>query len=163
MTCLKAQSLITPFINDKLSLKELEEFLDHIRSCSECREELEVYFTLLTAMKQLNEDRSLSDDFGLELAEKLEQTQEKIIHTKYVFYRKKGFLIIIIMVMTLFFSMQHYLMEQERINPVTESNFILRTSYHQRQYEKMKMIVDQKLEEQAQELLEIQKQERRIP
>lgn len=154
MTCLRAQSLITPFINDELELKELEELLEHIRGCKDCKEELEVYYALLTAMKQLDEDKNLSDDFSLELSEKLERAQEKIIHTKYIYYRKKGILYVIVLFLTLFFSLQHYLMEKERVNPVTESNFILRISYRQRKYEDLKIRIDQRLEEQIQHQLE---------
>ncbi|HPU63531.1 MAG TPA: zf-HC2 domain-containing protein [Mobilitalea sp.] len=71
MTCMEAQSLITRFINDELEIVELEEFIKHIESCSECREELEVYYALLTAMKQLDEDKNLSQDFSQELQEKI--------------------------------------------------------------------------------------------
>ena len=59
MTCLDTQRMIIRFINDDLSLEELELFLDHVNSCSECREELEVYYALITAMKQLDEDEIL--------------------------------------------------------------------------------------------------------
>ena len=41
---MKAQSLITGFINDELDIGELERFILHIQSCKECREELEVYY-----------------------------------------------------------------------------------------------------------------------
>jgi len=68
---MEAQSLITRFINDELEIVELEEFIKHIESCSECREELEVYYALLTAMKQLDEDKNLSQDFSQELQEKI--------------------------------------------------------------------------------------------
>ena len=77
MTCIKAQSMIVSFVDNKLSIEELEEFLDHVNSCKTCREELEVYYTLLTAMKQLNEDRNLSDNFSLELKEKLGKSTRK--------------------------------------------------------------------------------------
>ena len=99
MKCIKAQSQITPFINDQLDLQETEEFIDHVLSCSECREELEVYYALLTAMRQLDEDKNLSDDYNQELANKLEKAQEKIIHAKYTYYRKKGaFIILVILI-----------------------------------------------------------------
>lgn len=132
MTCLKAQSLITPFINNELDIKELEEFLEHVRSCKDCREELEVYYALLTAMKQLDEEKDLSDDFSLELSEKMEKAQEKIIHIRYNYYRKKGMLMLFLFLLTLFFGLQHYLRDKEPVNPVTESNFRLRIFFGER-------------------------------
>lgn len=147
MTCNKAQSLITPFINDELELKELEEFISHIRSCRECREELEVYYALLTAMKQLDEDKNLSDDFNLELYEKLDREQEKILHAKFVYYRKKGIMVMIILLLTTFFSLQHYFVWGERVNTVTDSDFHLRTSFREKYYEGMKQEIKWRLEE----------------
>ena len=102
MTCMKAQSLITGFINDELDIGELERFILHIQSCKECREELEVYYALLTAMKQLDEDKDLSDDYSEELNEKINRAQERIIHLRYNYYRKKSALIIIILLIIWF-------------------------------------------------------------
>jgi predicted anti-sigma-YlaC factor YlaD len=92
--------MITPFINDKLGIKEMELFLDHITACKNCREELQFYYALLTAMKQLDEDRDLTGDYEQELNEKLERAQEKILHSKYVYYRKKAILMIAIIFLT---------------------------------------------------------------
>ncbi len=150
MTCSKAQSLITPFINDKLELKELEEFISHVRTCKECREELEVYYALLTAMKQLDEDQNLSDDFSLELSEKLEREQEKIVHTKFVYFRKKGIMLLIILLMTTFFSLQHYFTQKENAR-VTESRYQLRISFREKYYESLKQEVNRRMEEMIRE------------
>ena len=151
MTCSKAQSLITPFINDKLELSELEEFISHVHTCEECREELEVYYALLTAMKQLDEDQNLSDDFSLELSEKLERDQEKIIHAKFLYYRKRGVMIVIILLLTTFFSLQHYFTQENKVNIVTDSNFRLRISFREKYYEGLKQELNWRLEELNQE------------
>ncbi|MBH1939753.1 zf-HC2 domain-containing protein [Mobilitalea sibirica] len=149
MTCMRAQSLITPFINDELNIKELEEFIEHVRSCKECREELEVYYALLTAMKQLDEDKNLSDDFSMELSAKLEKAQEKIIHIKFAYYRKKGILIFIIIMLAFFISFQYAFISQEKENPVTESTFKLRTEFQKRRYELIDIELKEKLEDQG--------------
>lgn len=135
MTCREAQAFITPFINNKLNLKELEEFLSHINSCKECREELEVYYALITAMKQLDEDKEFSDDFSLELTTKLENAKEKIIHHKLSYYRKKAALILLVIFLSIVASIQH-LFFNEKINPVTKSDFILRVQYNQERFDK---------------------------
>lgn len=149
MTCSKAQSLITPFIHDELNMKELEEFISHVHTCRECREELEVYYALLTAMKQLDEDKNLSDDFSLELSEKLDREQEKIVHAKLAFYRKKGILVLVILFLAAFFSLEHYFLEKEKVNPVTVSEFRLRMTFQDKRFEDIKKELDQRLKDQG--------------
>ena len=46
MTCREAERLVMPYINGSITDDELEEFLKHIDQCEECREELEIYFTV---------------------------------------------------------------------------------------------------------------------
>lgn len=129
MTCIKAQSMITPFIDNKLNIKELEDFLDHINSCPNCKEELEFYYVLLTAMKQLDADKNLSEDYKLELSQKLEKAQERIIHVKYTYYRKKAILIIAIIIMAIYLNMRYANISLPLEKNVTESNFILRNGF----------------------------------
>lgn len=128
MTCSKVQSLITPFINNKLSLKELEAFVNHISSCSVCREELEVYYALLTAMKQLDEDKNLSSDFGIELDQKLERARERIFHEKFTYYRKKIILFFTMIVLAFIISIG-YAGKSSQESAVKESNFRLRNVF----------------------------------
>lgn len=147
MTCMKAQSLITSFINDELNIDELEEFLEHVQSCDECMEELEVYYTLLTAMKQLDEDRLLADDFSQELKVKIDRSEEKIIHLRYNYYRKKGVLILTIFLITVVFSLYHYIMPKVEENPVTNSRFRLRVVFMKEQFDGPREELDRYLEE----------------
>ncbi len=72
MDCERVQELIAPFVNGKLNTEETEEFLRHIDTCSECKEELEVSYSLMTAMKQLDEGTDLSDNYIQELNDKIE-------------------------------------------------------------------------------------------
>jgi uncharacterized membrane protein YukC len=134
---MKAQGQITAFINDELNITELDKFIDHIDSCEDCKEELEVYYTLLTAMKQLDEDKNLSDDFNQELKEKLDKTQEKIIHLRYNYYRKKGVMVIILLPLTLFFGLHHYIQPKEQENPVIKSQFSLRVLFMEESFDKV--------------------------
>lgn len=89
MTCLEAQSHITEFINDQLDMATLEKFLDHVNHCSDCKEELEVYYTLLTAMKLLDEDKELANQFSQELDHKLKLSAEKIRRKRNARVRKR--------------------------------------------------------------------------
>lgn len=72
MDCKRAMELITQFINEQLNAEDTEAFLEHIENCPECREELEVTYSLMTAMKQLDEGTDLSDNYIEELNQKIE-------------------------------------------------------------------------------------------
>ena len=72
MNCERVQELIAPFVNEKLNTDETEEFLKHIDSCDDCREELEVSYSLMTAMNQLDAGTDLSDNYIQELDDKIE-------------------------------------------------------------------------------------------
>ena len=54
MTCREAERLVMPYINGSITDDELEEFLKHIDQCEECREELEIYFTVDVGIRQLD-------------------------------------------------------------------------------------------------------------
>lgn len=95
MTCKEAQGLIMPYINNELDVNQLEKFLEHIESCSDCKEELEVYFTLLTGMRQLDEDKNLSGDFHIDFEKSLRKSEERISRAKLNYARKRMIYIII--------------------------------------------------------------------
>lgn len=149
MTCMEAQSSITAFINDEMDIAELEEFIEHIQDCEECMDELDVYYALLTAMKQLDEDKNLSGDYSQELKEKIEHTRERIIHLRYNYYRKKGALFLIIVLLAVFLSLYHYFMPKEEENNVTESTFRLRKSFMEDRYDKPAQELDEYFKKQG--------------
>lgn len=127
MTCLEAQSLVTPYINDELDLKVCEEFLRHVNSCAECREELEVYYTLLTVMKQLDEDKNLSENFKQELEIKLSSTEEKIIRKKVMRTRKRILLFLLVLLCCVGINLKYsYII---RKNHVEVSEYKLRKNF----------------------------------
>ena len=67
MNCLEAQSKIMAFIDNDLPDDELKEFIKHIKSCDNCAEELEIYYTLVVGMKQLDDGENISGDFRKQL------------------------------------------------------------------------------------------------
>ena len=83
MDCRTAEELVTRYINHTLTLEELEEFLEHLESCSSCYEELETYFIVHEAMLQLDEDE---EDPMLDFKHLLEQDIRK--EKRYI-YKKK--------------------------------------------------------------------------
>ena len=75
MTCMEAEKMVIPYINDQLSVTELEDFLEHIEDCENCREELEIHYMVDVGLKKLDEadgtydivgdlKRKLSDSWG---------------------------------------------------------------------------------------------------
>lgn len=44
MTCKEARKLIIPFIHDELSMEDTRDFLEHIKNCKGCMDELEIYY-----------------------------------------------------------------------------------------------------------------------
>ena len=63
MNCQNAQSMVLNFINNKLDKEETKEFIEHIGSCKDCWEELEIYYVMLIGLKQLDEGEELAADF----------------------------------------------------------------------------------------------------
>lgn len=96
MTCIDTQRLILPFINGELDMIQLEGFINHINSCPNCMEELEVYYVLLSGMKQLDEDKVLSNNFHHDLMNLIKRSEDRIFHKKVLHIRKRIILIIVI-------------------------------------------------------------------
>lgn len=84
MNCRAAEGMVTRYINHTLSMDELEEFLEHVESCSSCYEELETYFIVHEAMLQLNEEE---EEAVLDLRHLLEQD---ITKSRHYIYKKKA-------------------------------------------------------------------------
>ena len=60
MTCKEAENLVIPYIRHELDDDvRMEEFLDHIDSCENCREELEIYYTVEAGIRQLDSDTGI--------------------------------------------------------------------------------------------------------
>ena len=53
MNCMEARRMVTPFIKRELSDREAEQFLRHIEHCSDCMDELDMYFTVYKALDTL--------------------------------------------------------------------------------------------------------------
>lgn len=60
MNCKDAEKMIPSFLEDDLSNKDLEHFLDHMDSCPDCREELTIQFLVLAGMKRLEDGNTFN-------------------------------------------------------------------------------------------------------
>jgi len=82
MTCLEFQGMMIQYINGELTYKEKERFIEHVSSCEECKDELEIYYIILNSMKQMDEDGQLSDDFHGDFLNQLSDTERELILRK---------------------------------------------------------------------------------
>lgn len=76
MNCKSTEKRIPYFLQDELDGSKLEEFVEHIESCPECKEELSIQFLVAEGLERLEE----GNNFNLhkELVMKLEDAQHRI-------------------------------------------------------------------------------------
>lgn len=86
MDCREVQKSFIPFIDDQLSIRDLEAFLAHLESCENCREEYDVYYTMIAGMRYLESDNQ--DAFRFDSGQKLASAQEYLFQYKVVFVEK---------------------------------------------------------------------------
>ena len=56
MTCKEAEGMVMAYIRHDMDVQQMEEFLEHIDQCENCREELEIYYTVEAGIRQLDAD-----------------------------------------------------------------------------------------------------------
>jgi hypothetical protein len=96
MTCLEAQSKIIAYIDYKLEREEKMDFLQHIKCCENCRDELNIYYTMIEGMRQLDNNMPLSKDFTVELNERMER-ELKSSKKKMEFFRSSVLLVVLVL------------------------------------------------------------------
>lgn len=82
MDCKTAQRMVSSYIRRELKDRELEEFLDHIRDCKECHEELEIYFTIHFALRKLDEEKDVSFNIQQMLRDDLRLSERRVRRRK---------------------------------------------------------------------------------
>lgn len=85
MNCKKIKTLLSLYIDQQLSEKELKEVEEHLKICDLCNEELNIYKTLLSQCNNLNEDKELPNNFHRNLMNKINDIKTK--------HKRKGFTI----------------------------------------------------------------------
>ena len=84
MDCKEVQKLFIPFIDNTLEVKYLDAFLQHLEECQDCREEYDIYYTLIMGTRYLETDATKADEW-VDAAEKLNSAQEYL--TRYRLWR----------------------------------------------------------------------------
>ena len=73
MTCLEAQSKIIAYIEDNLEKDKKIEFLKHVKGCKDCKEELDIYYTMIEGMHRMDNNLPISVDFKTELSNRMDR------------------------------------------------------------------------------------------
>lgn len=76
-TCYEVQHSIKEYLLEEMSLEDATAFVRHVRSCPECREELEEYYAFSSALMQLEalDDEVEKGNFFLNIEKRLERTE----------------------------------------------------------------------------------------
>ena len=84
MNCKEAEKKIPSFLQDDLDGSKLEEFVEHVESCPECKEELSIQFLVAEGLERLEE----GNNFNLqkELLMKLEGAEHRIAVHRMLWY-----------------------------------------------------------------------------
>lgn len=84
MKCIEARRMVTPFVDGKLTDKETEQFIKHIEQCSDCMDELDIYYTMYKAMDILDSGMHHELDFKTMLENEIRSARHGILRRKAV-------------------------------------------------------------------------------
>ncbi|MBR1864941.1 MAG: zf-HC2 domain-containing protein [Lachnospiraceae bacterium] len=118
MTCLEAQSKIIAYIDYKLDREEKLQFLNHIENCPDCKDELNIYYTMIEGMRQLDRNQPLSKDFTEELESRIRR-ELRHDRKKRDFFRSSVCIVIVSVLGFFIFAyvnFLHLLHEEEQAN-----------------------------------------------
>lgn len=89
LQCTRATKMIPSFIADELSYRELEQFMEHIKECDICREELSIQFLVEVGLNSLEAGNTFDLQQELNLA--LEEAEKRV--QVYRFFRHSAFIL----------------------------------------------------------------------
>ena len=75
MNCRTAEKLVQPYISGELEGSELLQFIEHVKTCRSCYEELETYYTIDATLQLLDDDRVGSYNIRSRLQEDLRRKE----------------------------------------------------------------------------------------
>ena len=79
MKCLEFQQQINDFLDNRLTISQTGDFVEHADSCPECMEELELrYMIRVGILEQDRDDRDMNYDYSQRLKRILERTRKDL-------------------------------------------------------------------------------------
>ena len=102
--CRETMAQISAFLSDSLSERELQRFLEHVRSCPQCYKELETNYMVERTITYLNEDvpSDISFDLTPLLEQELEQKTKRLILDRRVRVIRMIILVFTVVLLVLF-------------------------------------------------------------
>lgn len=82
--CIDIQGQIMDYIDETLSEEDLKKFLEHIEVCPDCKNELNIYYTVYLGLKQLNHN-----DVEIEELKDVDSALEEQLYRSGHWIRKK--------------------------------------------------------------------------
>lgn len=71
--------MVTPYVKGELSDKDLDQFLKHIEHCSDCMDELDIYFTVYQALDLLDTGEKHEYDFKKLLQDSIRISKRRLL------------------------------------------------------------------------------------
>lgn len=71
MRCEDCQNLINDYIENNLDENTKFLFVSHVKNCKSCKEELQINYSILTALKQIDNGDDFSENYESELEQKI--------------------------------------------------------------------------------------------
>lgn len=79
MNCQETQSNIMNYISHHLNNEQTKSFIEHIRSCPNCQDELEINYIVMVGLQQLDDGEILSVDFRKKLKEDIDLRYDMVM------------------------------------------------------------------------------------
>ena len=78
MNCEEVHQHFEAFIDDELSVNDTDEFIRHVQQCSDCYDDLEVYYMVLAATGELSESEMESYDLRNLLPDRISESRKYV-------------------------------------------------------------------------------------
>ena len=122
MKCHDVQRMISGFIEKKLTDEQLEDFLEHIETCQDCYDELEVYYMITIGLMQLDEDHTGTMDFKKNLKDFIGEQHRELYMRRRTAARRRGVkrTAIVLLVAAMLFCGHTLLFSEEEIHSLDD-------------------------------------------
>ena len=126
MRCFETQNLSLQYVNDELSGFTLEQFLNHIDNCPNCKEELEMCYTIFNGMRELDNESIKISNYNIAFENRLEQSRKHLIKVNKSGIKRRV-VVIMLMIAPMFCMTSDYSPNKDKggivYTNVTESDF----------------------------------------
>lgn len=106
MECFEVDNRMISYLDGSLPDQELQAFLKHLDKCEECRHEVELYFTLIEGLHQMDEDEIKIFDFQQAFEKNRKDAKQEI--RDYQKYRRiVDYIVLFFVAVIIFFGLLH--------------------------------------------------------